>query len=230
MMTFIDSKVEYLPEDFISEFPNLYRLNFTSCSLRNVLNQDFFEENYERVVDFMIYNSTSRINLFEAQFFESLPELRFFRLIGNKIDAMESQLFRNSSKLLAVSITDNEINEIPYDLLGGLPFVRVINFNGNGLKYLNSSFFEDSKYLIDLDLSNNQIEEIDPNTFTDFEGLKSIVLFQNLCVDDEFLHSEDPDKNQILEIQNKSLEIGTCYGNEKARLGIPDEEFHDNSL
>ncbi|KAG1927544.1 transforming growth factor beta activator LRRC32 [Pimephales promelas] len=118
----------------------------------------------------------------------SSSTIRHLNLHGNKIQFIQPGLFRDTSLLEELDLSENSL-DLYASLkthVGTLTSVRRLDLSGNGLFTDMSDFFlNDAPVLTNLSLSGNSITKIGRSTFNGSRALKSIDLNNNVIIEIE---------------------------------------------
>ena len=97
----------------------------------------------------------------------------------DKIKKIDSNTFKNLTKLETLWLQDNAIEEIDVRLFETLSNLKELELYNNKLKRIDSNTFKNLTKLEKLYLNNNEIEEIDVRLFESLSNLKVLYLYNN---------------------------------------------------
>ncbi|GFR62458.1 leucine-rich repeat-like protein [Elysia marginata] len=95
---------------------------------------------------------------------------------SNKIQEIESGLFRPTSMLVSLSVQMNRINRIAPNTFSGLPFLQTLDFQSNLITVLETDTFVGLGSLNTILLSNNPLQRIDTGAFRNLGNLTTLGL------------------------------------------------------
>jgi hypothetical protein len=118
----------FLPKEIPSHFPNLNGLFLYNCNLPTLKNE-FFTRDFRGVQYlFLGYNNLQEI---EANAFQNLVKLKWISLLNNQIQALPFQLFLQNPALFYIDLRSNKINSINPEFWRNLMKLKFVQFGGN---------------------------------------------------------------------------------------------------
>jgi Leucine-rich repeat (LRR) protein len=122
------SKIDFIPKQIPEEFPNLNGFRFSYSNLP-VFKNDLFSEEFV-VLEYLDlwYNKIVSIEPFA---FKNLKNLKWLRLVDNKIQSLPFNLFQKNPKLILLDFMYNQINSISPNLLKNLNQLKRVDFRRN---------------------------------------------------------------------------------------------------
>jgi hypothetical protein len=121
-------KVDFIPLDIFSEFPNLNGLQIDDTNLPT-LKAGLFKPELENIKFlFLPWNAISSI---EPSAFQYLTKLKWINLRYNSLQSLPNQLFQNNPDLIYIGLEWNSINSIHPNFFDGLSRLKQIEFRFN---------------------------------------------------------------------------------------------------
>jgi hypothetical protein len=121
------SKVDFLPKEILSDFPQFNSLSIHYCDTLTVLKNDLFTKDFN-VIQYL-HLSFNKVESIEANAFQYLTNLKWISLGENQIQSLPHQIFRNNPEIIGIFFPENKINSITPDFfknLNKLQFVSLI--------------------------------------------------------------------------------------------------------
>ncbi|XP_070504913.1 chaoptin-like [Chironomus tepperi] len=119
--------------------------------------------------------------------FQGLSNLLFLSLSSCNIRDLKSSWFNDLTSLGSLFLNYNHLTSIPDGIFNNQHDLYEVNFNGNRLSALNSEAFGNLSSILYISAVNNRISLIDPKLYDESDNLYNLFLFNNLCVDDNFI-------------------------------------------
>jgi hypothetical protein len=142
--------MDNFPVNIFKQFPNLRCFGCDLCWLRNI-----------RQVDFV-----------------GAPDLDTLYIRMGMLQKLDSDIFKHSNKLEAISIAGHEISVVDRKAFGGLKNLKKLYLYHNLIKDLSVGLFDDLTSLEKLDMRYNRIETLRPNLFK-FNNNLRVIKFAN---------------------------------------------------
>jgi hypothetical protein len=118
-------KLDFIPLDILTEFPNLNGLYITGVNL-TTLKSGLFKPDLQRIEYLFL---PGRIESIEPQAFQYLVNLKWIRL-GYNIQAFFYQFFKNNPDLIYIHFGKNKIASIHPSFFDGLNKLKLIDLSG----------------------------------------------------------------------------------------------------
>jgi hypothetical protein len=127
-------KLDFIPLDILTEFPDLNGLIIQDCNLPTVKSGLFKAElnNIE-----YLFLESNEIEVIEPKAFEHLNKLIWIVLRLNKIQTLSYRFLKNHPDLKYISLEHNQINAIHPNFFDGLPKLKVIDLVSNDCIHAN---------------------------------------------------------------------------------------------
>jgi Leucine-rich repeat (LRR) protein len=122
------SKVDFIPLDILTEFPNLNGISIVYCNLP-ALKSGFFKSKLEKIEYLDLKGN--QIETIEPGAFQYLIKLKWVLLSTNKLQALSYKLFENNPGLIYMDLRDNQINSIHPNFFDGLQILKLVKLGGN---------------------------------------------------------------------------------------------------
>jgi Leucine-rich repeat (LRR) protein len=123
------NQVEFIPKEVLQQFPSLNGLEFWWSTIP-VLRSSFFTEEFVNI---------------EHLYFQ-----------GNRITAIESEVFKFLTKLKWVDLGRNEIQQVNENIFNDNKQLEFVSFHGNSIESMNEKLFNDLTQLKFVDLRANE--------------------------------------------------------------------------
>ncbi|XP_043289660.1 slit homolog 2 protein-like [Venturia canescens] len=140
---FTVSHLSNLPADAFARFPNLRRLTFYNCDLKELSPEAFRGLNE---LEWLVMSNT-RINAVRAAQLRHLKNLRRLTLDAAGLVYIEPEVFHSLGKLETLSLRDNDLDCLPIEALGALKSLRTVQIAKNpwlcDCRYSLDKFFAD---------------------------------------------------------------------------------------
>ncbi|XP_038120145.1 probable serine/threonine-protein kinase roco9 isoform X2 [Culex quinquefasciatus] len=150
-VTFVDSRMEYLPKSLMDAFPNMNTLDASSLQIRSLQPAAFeFSNKLER-----LYLADNLIEQIVRESFYGAPSVAVLALERNRINYFEYYALGNMRNLRALYISSNEIPSLPG--LSNSLNLEIVNASHNSLTQIDENHFSGNLELRQLDLSFNQL-------------------------------------------------------------------------
>uniref|UniRef100_A0A8D8FUE9 Insulin-like growth factor-binding protein complex acid labile subunit n=1 Tax=Culex pipiens TaxID=7175 RepID=A0A8D8FUE9_CULPI len=150
-VSFVNSRMEYLPKSLMDAFPNMDTLDATSLQIRSLQPAAFeFSNKLERV-----YLDDNLIEQIARESFNGAPSVAVLALDRNRINYFEYYALGYMQNLRALYISSNEIPSMPG--LSNSPKLEIVNASHNSLTQIGDNHFFGNSELRQLDLSFNQL-------------------------------------------------------------------------
>uniref|UniRef100_A0A1S4J7G7 Leucine-rich immune protein (Long) n=1 Tax=Culex quinquefasciatus TaxID=7176 RepID=A0A1S4J7G7_CULQU len=191
-VTFINSRLQFLPKGLFDAFPEMELLNAEDLWITNIEYQAF--ENAKKLKTiYLKRNLISRIDVFKA-----VPSLVHLDLSYNRITHFNNDAFEKNRKLERLLMNHNDISELPS--FQNIDNLEVLNLSNNDLQEISDTQFRGNLMLNSLDASYNQLRHFNLNQLDDKPNLSFIsVSFNNL----ESLYI--PGQVQKMDARNNSI-------------------------
>lgn len=138
--------------------------------------------------------------------FNGLSKLLFLSLSNCNIRNLKLTWFNDLTSLGSLFLNYNRLTLIPDGIFNNQNELYEVNFNGNRLSTLNSEAFGNLSSILYISAVNNIINLIDPKLYDESENLYNLFLFNNLCVDDNFI-------SIVHNRENVREKLQTCFEN-----------------
>ncbi|KAL7013585.1 hypothetical protein ACKWTF_015477 [Chironomus riparius] len=122
-----------------------------------------------------------------ANIFQGLSNLLFLSLSNCNIRDLKAAWFNDLTSLGSLFLNYNHLTSIPDGIFSNQLGMYELNFNGNRLSSLNSEAYGNLSSILYISAMNNRINLIDPKLYDESANLYNLFLFNNLCVDDNFI-------------------------------------------
>lgn len=183
--------LEFLPEDFLANLPQLKIVNLDSSKISHL-------------PDTLLRQSTEVVTL---------------NLKNNRLRSLPETLLRDQHQLQDLDLGTNLLETIPDELLDNCRELTTLHLSNNRLQSLSGNVFRNLKNLKKLHLENNNLQTIDHFTFSATRVLEELYLQNNLLAFhaysfiQEELHTGESDntpfqylaKLRTLKLQNNSI-------------------------
>ncbi|XP_039439981.1 platelet glycoprotein V-like [Culex pipiens pallens] len=172
-VTFINSRLQFLPKRLFDAFPEMELLNAEDLWIKNIEYQAF--ENAKKLKTINLKrNLISSIDVFKA-----VPSLVHLDLSYNRITNFNNDAFEKNRKLERLLMNHNDISELPS--FQNIDNLEVLNLSNNDLQEISDTQFSGNLMLNSLDASYNQLSHFNLNQLDDKPNLSFIsVSFNNL--------------------------------------------------
>jgi Leucine-rich repeat (LRR) protein len=121
-------KVDFIPLDILSEFPNLNGISIVFYNLP-ALKSGFFKSELEKIEYLDLKGN--QIETIEPNAFQHLIKLKWVLLSTNKLQALSHKLFENNPGLIYMDLRNNQINSIHPNFFDGLQKLKLVKLSGN---------------------------------------------------------------------------------------------------
>jgi hypothetical protein len=119
------------------------------------------------------------LQLIIDDFLKGLHELLFLDLELNEIESIQSDAFRDNSKLEVISLSHNNLKYLSEDHFKLLVNLQVLNLDHNKIRFIDPFAFKDQKNLKTIQLARNEIKFLDPKTLETLTFLEKLSLSFN---------------------------------------------------
>lgn len=194
---FIDSKLNFIPQELFDTFPSLSTLDVTDTELPT-LNALRNCENLENL--FASYNN---IEVVEANVFRECSNLRQLHLTRNNINEFHSNGLTN---LVELRLNSNNISEIDTETFGYLENLEILYLNDNRIRYTYPIMLVALSNLRILYLSFNKITELFPEEFNPLVNLEELSLYGNRIQTVSPLAFRNLNNLRVLDLGNNRIE------------------------
>jgi len=138
--------------------------------------------------------------------FQGLSNLLFVSLSNCNIRDLKASWFNDLMSLGSLFLNYNNLTSIPDQSFANQNNLFEVNLNGNRLSTLNSEAFSNLSSMLYISAVNNRIKLIDPKLYDKSDNLYNLFLFNNLCIDDNFISIVN-DREGVRE------QLHTCFEN-----------------
>ena len=139
-----------------------------------------------------IYMRDNLIRRLQYRRLRSLGNLRHLLLKGNRINVIENTAFTDLSRLISLSLTDNNLHRLLPGVFRPLASLKVVSIRNNKLREIDSQFASLGKLQL-INLANNRIRSVAPGAFAGARHLRVVDLHRNkLTTLDPQLFSNTP--------------------------------------
>jgi hypothetical protein len=121
-------KVEFIPLNILTEFPNLNALVIINCHFPT-LKAGLFKPEFKKIEFLNLVEN--KIELIEPNAFQYLINLKWIGLHRNNLHTLPNQIFKNNPELIFISFWKNIINSIHPSAFDGLNKLKKIELNEN---------------------------------------------------------------------------------------------------
>lgn len=132
-------------------------------------------------LNYILLNNLS-INLIDSNFFKQNTKLENIGLSYNKISVLPYNTFTHLKNLSVIYLYDNQISDLDNRTFVGLNKLTSIDLKSNKLTKIRARTFYNLSRLSFLDLSNNLISEIDSSALTGCKSLWNLYLNNNRLI------------------------------------------------
>lgn len=122
--------VVFLPENLLTEFPNLNGIILESSNLPTI-KERLFGRKFKELKHIEIQKCN--VAQIEANAFQYLTKLEWIRFIDNKIEGVDKPIFKNNKNLKYVDFRVNRIKRLHPDLFAGLNNLEQVLFSENNV-------------------------------------------------------------------------------------------------
>lgn len=136
---------------------------------------------YEHIKDSTSFDILSRTSLTYVPRFiiRMFPKLRQLRMINAGITTLTSESFQSGEHLELIDMRDNQIIDIPMNVLVNLSRLKDVNLANNQISHIEPGAFDNIPSLTTLILSNNLLRIIEARSFTGAKNLHELYLESN---------------------------------------------------
>jgi Leucine-rich repeat (LRR) protein len=167
-----NAELEYVPRELINDFPNLRKLSIFESIKINDLGSDFFDQGFEKLEAFALFEEKS-INALRTDVFINLPNLKELLVMQTTVQELEEGVFRTNKELESVIFDQSKISTIPENLFAGLVNLRSVTFTMSPIKVLPTNLFLGNKSLKQLNFVNTQIGKLPENLLSELFELET---------------------------------------------------------
>jgi hypothetical protein len=121
-------KVDFIPLDILTEFPNLNGIILNFCILPT-LKAGLFGEEFQKI-EYLRFQF-DKIKTVEPEALQYLVKLKLIDFNSNKIESLPQQLFKNNPNLVYIDFRKNKINSIHPNFYDGLSKLKFTELDGN---------------------------------------------------------------------------------------------------
>jgi hypothetical protein len=144
-------KVEFLPENLSEKFPSLIAVQVWNCSIKSI----------------------------DEHHLKSLHESVLFSFGYNKIETIDSNAFKNNTKLEEIGLGYNKIKTLHVDLFDSLVNLKRLYLHDNQIRFIDPALFKNTTSLESINMDRNKIRFLHSETFTTLSNLKNISIDSN---------------------------------------------------
>lgn len=178
IVTFINSSISVIPNDFFKNDSNLTELYMDFVGLTELRTGDF-----DGADELKIFKA--RGNLLQSlkkNVFKGAINLENLSLSSNQIKIVDEKAFNEMKSLKFLDLSKNLIRSLSF--LSPLENLVVLQMNFNRMEIIGEKFFEFNKKLENVSLSYNRIQIISKTSFNVTNStVKFVELLENDCVD-----------------------------------------------
>jgi Leucine-rich repeat (LRR) protein len=158
------SKIDYIPVEIFTEFPNLKRYTIMESKIP-ILKENLFTIDFEKIEGLGL--SKNGIKVIERKAFFHLKNLVLINLISNKIESIGENIFKTNSKLEVVVLLMNQIISLNPVVFKNLNHLEQVHFLFN--RCVSQDFSCKRNCLIDHEELNNGLTPCYINCIEDQE-------------------------------------------------------------
>jgi hypothetical protein len=119
------AKVDFIPRDILTEFPNLVGLVVQGCDLQT-LKTGLFRPELQRIENLAL--RSNKIEFIEAQAFQYLVKLKWIDVGNNELATLSYQIFGNNPDLIYIRLNSNKIASIYPNFFDRLQKLKLVDF------------------------------------------------------------------------------------------------------
>lgn len=176
-------------------FHSLFHVTFDCAFLDNkVLHKNYFDERLiDDTCDFsqFMYETTfssadsialknCRMPILPQEFLQRIKHVKVINLDTSGVKVIDKQSFPNGCSLETLSLSGNDLTELPPILFSQTPNISNINLSRNRIRSIDADTFHGTtRTLKVINLSFNNIETIDKQLFADLVNLQTLKLGNN---------------------------------------------------
>lgn len=155
---------------------------------------------FPNLLKYLVTNSG--LKFIEREDFSGMPKLETLNLSENELEEIPEDVLFDSNELVDFFFDNNQIKTLPAKLLSHAPMFQRLKGSNNTLEALPAGFFDKNPSLKILSLDNNKLHKIHVD-FRPFGNLKKVDLLNNPCVDTNY---NDWRKYKTVPIIQKEIE------------------------
>lgn len=172
---FYSSRMNYLPNQMFSRFPNLRHLRMNAAYMQTIRNDSF--DGASSLIEFTaVFNAISSL---PANVFRGAANLEEITLVFNNIVFIDETAFNGLSRLSWLNLDQNQIESLAPQTLTSLVNLQFLSLSNNIIHRLPANLFTTLSSLSNMLLLNNEIEDVHLNAFNGLTNLDSIDLSRN---------------------------------------------------
>ena len=118
-----------------------------------------------------------------------VKNLKWMKIIGNILGAIENFSFDDALELDYIDISYNKITKIPENFFSNLKKLSFLNLNGNFLTSFGENLLPAANSIEEFYADENKLQKIANNLIKNLKSAKIIALVGNPCVDNKFNRS-----------------------------------------
>ena len=192
-----NNQIESVSTEFLATFPNLQVLKMKMNKITRIKMSPVLFQLRELNLD------NNRLAKLDADHLTGLESLTHLSLANNQIREVQATTFRNTSQLLVLDISNNNLDKIPESLryltnlqtldigdnmvesisdspLTGMTGLWRLQLHGNRIRNISQSVFTRLRTLQIVDLSRNEISRLQRGTFDQNQQLRAVRLDGNV--------------------------------------------------
>jgi Leucine-rich repeat (LRR) protein len=122
------TKIDYIPVEIFTEFPNLKRIEISRSNIP-IVKENLFGKECESIE--ILWFIRNEIKSIERKAFSHLKNLVKIKLRFNKIESISYSIFQTNSKLEEIDFRDNQIKALNPVIFKHLNHLKIIDFSFN---------------------------------------------------------------------------------------------------
>lgn len=189
---FVDSEVDFVPDEIFTTFPSADRLIFINNGFKK-WKKEFLKDGLKLIA---FVNVDNLLESLDDDSFAYVPNLLLLTLYNNRISEISGGAFRGLNQLTLLQLSGNKLTSIDENLFRGLDSLGMLDLFDNELSILPLGLFDNNEMLETLRLDGNKFCVIAAGVFDRNSNLESLNLTNNLIfsINAEVL----PEKLQVI--------------------------------
>lgn len=167
-----------------------------------------------RIKTFNFKNGKTENGIVNRTAFRGFYDLRQISLPNNGLKNLTSDVFRDMNSLQYISLKDNEITILPFDIFWTLQYnLRTIDLSNNDITIIPERLFQKNDRLEKLDLSGNSLTAITSGMFIGLINLKMLNVENNDLQYIEYKALEELKNMEIARFSHNNLNFNVNFQN-----------------